>query len=60
MQRLHHSITSRMVQLHLCLTLHSALLLAAPFKFDFEDEQLTEPVVRDLVYEESKFYHPSE
>jgi hypothetical protein len=42
------------------LTLHHALLLAEPFKFEFEDEQLSEPVVRDLVYDEAKFYHPSE
>jgi hypothetical protein len=31
---------------------------AAPFEFDFEEAQLTEQNVRDLVYEEMKFYHP--
>jgi hypothetical protein len=28
------------------------------FKFDFEDEQLNEGKVRDLVYEEILYYHP--
>jgi hypothetical protein len=31
---------------------------AAPFEFDFEEAQLTEQNVRDLVYEEMRFYHP--
>jgi hypothetical protein len=34
------------------------LSCAAPFEFDFEEAQLTEQNVRDLVYEEMKFYHP--
>lgn len=31
---------------------------AAPFEFEFEEAQLTEQNVRDLVYEEMRFYHP--
>jgi hypothetical protein len=34
------------------------LLAAAPFEFDFEEAQLTEQNVRDLVFEEMLFYHP--
>lgn len=37
--------------------LHSCLP-AAPFEFDFEDAQLTEQNVRDLVFEEMLYYHP--
>lgn len=29
-----------------------------PFEFDFVDEELTEQAVRELVYAESKWYHP--
>ena len=29
-----------------------------PFEFDFEDEQLNEAMVRELVFEEAKIYHP--
>ena len=29
-----------------------------PFEFDFEDEQLTEGIVRELVFEEARVYHP--
>lgn len=35
-----------------------SLLCAAPFEFDFEEAQLTEQNVRDLVYEEMRYYHP--
>jgi hypothetical protein len=31
---------------------------AAPFEFAFEEAQLTEQNVRDLVYQEMMFYHP--
>jgi hypothetical protein len=34
------------------------LLPAAPFEFDFEEAQLTEQNVRDLVFEEMLYYHP--
>ena len=33
-------------------------LPAAPFEFDFEEAQLTEQNVRDLVFEEMLYYHP--
>jgi hypothetical protein len=33
-------------------------LPAAPFEFEFEDAQLTEQNVRDLVFEEMLYYHP--
>lgn len=29
-----------------------------PFEFDFEEEQLTEATIRELVFEEAKLYHP--
>lgn len=31
-----------------------------PFEFDFEEAQLTEQAVRDLVYEEMRYYHPND
>jgi len=31
----------------------------APFEFDFEDAQLDEQAVRDLVWEEMRYYHPN-
>jgi adenine deaminase len=33
-------------------------LPAAPFEFDFEEAQLTEQNVRDLVFQEMVYYHP--
>lgn len=33
-------------------------LLSGPFEFDFEEEQLTEPIIRELVFEEARVYHP--
>jgi hypothetical protein len=33
-------------------------LPAGPFELDFEESQLTEQQVRDLVWEEMRFYHP--
>jgi len=44
--------------LWLCDTSVAALMRAAPFEFDFEDAQLTEQNVRDLVFEEMLYYHP--
>jgi hypothetical protein len=29
-----------------------------PFMFDFEQQNLTEDIVRELIYEESCFYNP--
>lgn len=35
-----------------------AVCASAPFEFDFEEAQLTEQNVRDLVFEEMLYYHP--
>jgi hypothetical protein len=32
--------------------------VAAPFELEFEESQLTEQNVRDLVWEEMRYYHP--
>ena len=38
----------------------SFLLPPGPFEFDFEEAQLTEQSIRDLVYAEVQYYHPRE
>eukprot|EP00955_Chlamydomonas_euryale_P090841 364577-Chlamydomonas_euryale.AAC.7 len=30
-----------------------------PFEFEFEEEQLTEQTIRELVFEEARHYHPA-
>lgn len=40
------------------IAVHPSLSAAGPFEWDYKENELTEQMVRDMVYQESLYYHP--